>query len=117
MFLTWASLPPPPLMLLMVVLLLLHNWCHVAPTRYAATNETGLNQYYALTLGFPTLVLHRGWAWNAVSASRNDLGGTLINENISRAAGASHGQEMTGERFAEFAASIGRPIEPSRSPR
>jgi FO synthase len=43
-------------------------------------------------------------------AGCNDLGGTLINENISRAAGASHGQEMTGERFAEFAASIGRPL-------
>ena len=45
-----------------------------------------------------------------MQAGCNDLGGTLINENISRAAGASHGQEMTGERFAEFAASIGRPI-------
>jgi FO synthase len=44
-------------------------------------------------------------------AGCNDLGGTLINENISRAAGASHGQEMTAERFAEFAASIGRPLE------
>ncbi|HSL72879.1 MAG TPA: 5-amino-6-(D-ribitylamino)uracil--L-tyrosine 4-hydroxyphenyl transferase CofH [Ilumatobacteraceae bacterium] len=45
-----------------------------------------------------------------MQAGCNDLGGTLINENISRAAGASHGQEMTGDRFAEFAASIGRPI-------
>jgi len=44
-------------------------------------------------------------------AGCNDLGGTLINENISRAAGASHGQEMTGDRFAEFAESIGRPLE------
>ncbi len=41
----------------------------------------------------------------------NDLGGTLINENISRAAGASHGQEMTPERFSEFAGSIGRHLE------
>ena len=41
----------------------------------------------------------------------NDLGGTLMDENISRAAGASHGQEMTGEKFAEFAASLGRPLE------
>ncbi len=46
-----------------------------------------------------------------MQAGCNDLGGTLINENISRAAGASHGQEMTGDRFAEFAASIGRPLE------
>ena len=46
-----------------------------------------------------------------VQAGCNDLGGTLIDENISRAAGASHGQEMTGARFAEFAASLGRPLE------
>ncbi|MET0580159.1 MAG: 5-amino-6-(D-ribitylamino)uracil--L-tyrosine 4-hydroxyphenyl transferase CofH, partial [Ilumatobacteraceae bacterium] len=46
-----------------------------------------------------------------MQAGCNDLGGTLINENISRAAGASHGQEMTGARFAEFAASLGRPAE------
>ena len=43
-----------------------------------------------------------------LNAGCNDLGGTLINENISRAAGASHGQEMTGDRFAEFARTIGR---------
>jgi FO synthase len=46
-----------------------------------------------------------------MNAGCNDLGGTLINENISRAAGASHGQEMTPQRFAGFAESIGRPIE------
>ena len=45
-----------------------------------------------------------------VRAGCNDLGGTLMDENISRAAGASHGQTMTGERFAAFAASIGRPL-------
>jgi FO synthase len=41
----------------------------------------------------------------------NDVGGTLIDENISRAAGASHGQEMTGERFAELVESLGRRLE------
>ena len=41
----------------------------------------------------------------------NDLGGTLMDENISRAAGASHGQEMTGDRFAAFAETLGRPLE------
>ncbi len=46
-----------------------------------------------------------------VRAGCNDLGGTLINENISRAAGASHGQEMTAARFVEFAESLGRPAE------
>ena len=29
----------------------------------------------------------------------NDLGGTLINENISRASGANHGQETTDMEF------------------
>jgi FO synthase len=43
-------------------------------------------------------------------AGCNDLGGTLIDENISRAAGASHGQAMTGERFREFGASLRRPV-------
>jgi FO synthase len=33
-------------------------------------------------------------------AGGNDLGGTLINENISRAAGASHGQAMDASSFA-----------------
>lgn len=32
-----------------------------------------------------------------LQAGANDLGGTLMNEHISRAAGASHGQEMTPE--------------------
>ena len=31
----------------------------------------------------------------ALRAGANDLGGTLMNERISRAAGAAHGQEMT----------------------
>ncbi len=35
-----------------------------------------------------------------LQAGVNDLGGTLMDENISRAAGASHGQLMTEERFA-----------------
>ena len=30
-----------------------------------------------------------------LDAGVNDLGGTLMNESISRAAGASHGQEFT----------------------
>ena len=34
----------------------------------------------------------------ALQAGANDLGGTLMNENISRAAGASHGQELDSRR-------------------
>jgi FO synthase len=46
-----------------------------------------------------------------LQAGCNDLGGTLMNENISRAAGASHGQEMTPERFVALIASVGRQAE------
>jgi FO synthase len=38
----------------------------------------------------------------------NDLGGTLTNESISRAAGASHGQEITADRMAAMIRGAGR---------
>jgi FO synthase len=38
----------------------------------------------------------------------NDLGGTLMDENISRAAGAAHGQAMTEERFRDLVGPLGR---------
>ena len=38
----------------------------------------------------------------------NDLGGTLMNESISRAAGAGHGQELPPERMDALIASAGR---------
>jgi FO synthase len=38
----------------------------------------------------------------------NDLGGTLMNENISRAAGANHGQEMLPEELEAMILEIGR---------
>jgi FO synthase len=41
-------------------------------------------------------------------AGVNDLGGTLMNESISRAAGASHGQEMTPSTMEALIRSIGR---------
>ena len=37
-----------------------------------------------------------------LDAGVNDLGGTLINENISRASGASHGQETTDLEFIDL---------------
>jgi FO synthase len=46
-----------------------------------------------------------------LQAGCNDLGGTLMDENISRAAGASHGQEMTPEAFAEMVAPLGRRLQ------
>jgi FO synthase len=44
----------------------------------------------------------------ALRAGANDLGGTLMNESISRAAGASHGQEMPPERMEAAIRAIGR---------
>ncbi|MFN2470394.1 MAG: bifunctional FO biosynthesis protein CofGH [Gaiellaceae bacterium] len=44
----------------------------------------------------------------ALSSGCNDLGGTLMNESISRAAGAQHGQEMPPERMEEAIRAIGR---------
>ena len=44
----------------------------------------------------------------ALRAGANDLGGTLMNESITRAAGATHGQEMTQADMLALAASLGR---------
>jgi FO synthase len=44
----------------------------------------------------------------ALRAGANDLGGTLMNESISRAAGASHGQEMPPEAMEAAIRSVGR---------
>jgi FO synthase len=53
----------------------------------------------------------RAGAMQALQAGCNDLGGTLINENISRAAGASHGQEMTEADFRSLVEPLGRTLE------
>jgi FO synthase len=44
-------------------------------------------------------------------AGVNDLGGTLMDENISRAAGASHGQEMDETSFRALVEPLGRTLE------
>jgi len=43
-------------------------------------------------------------------AGVNDLGGTLIDENISRAAGAAHGQMMDADAFRALVAPLGRTL-------
>jgi FO synthase len=43
-----------------------------------------------------------------LDAGVNDLGGTLMNESISRAAGATHGQEMTADRLRAVILDAGR---------
>jgi FO synthase len=45
-----------------------------------------------------------------LQAGANDLGGTLMDENISRAAGATHGQEMDVETLRSLVAPLGRPL-------
>jgi FO synthase len=47
-------------------------------------------------------------AQSALRAGANDVGGTLMNESISRAAGAAHGQEMPPERMEEAIRALGR---------
>jgi FO synthase len=44
----------------------------------------------------------------ALRAGVNDLGGTLMNESISRSAGAAYGQEMPPERMEELIRAAGR---------
>jgi FO synthase len=44
----------------------------------------------------------------ALKAGVNDLGGTLMNESITRAAGAQHGQESTPEQMEDFITRAGR---------
>ncbi len=45
-----------------------------------------------------------------LQAGCNDIGGTLMNENISRAAGASHGQGMTPDDFISLVEPLARPL-------
>ncbi|MBU6245580.1 MAG: 5-amino-6-(D-ribitylamino)uracil--L-tyrosine 4-hydroxyphenyl transferase CofH [Actinomycetales bacterium] len=49
-------------------------------------------------------------AQQLLQAGVNDLGGTLMEESISRAAGAAHGQGITEEEFRAVVAPIGRTL-------
>jgi len=55
--------------------------------------------------------LGAGGARQILQAGANDLGGTLMDENISRAAGAAHGQRMDEAAFRAIAEPLGRPLE------
>ncbi|MBI2705395.1 MAG: bifunctional FO biosynthesis protein CofGH [Actinobacteria bacterium] len=50
-------------------------------------------------------------ARQVLRAGANDIGGTLMNENISRAAGATHGQGMEEDDFRALLEPLGRPLE------
>lgn len=51
-----------------------------------------------------------GGARQLLQAGVNDLGGTLMDENISRAAGADHGTLATADDFAALVEPLGRPL-------
>jgi FO synthase len=46
----------------------------------------------------------------ALNAGANDIGGTLMNESITRAAGAAHGEELAPHRMEAIAHGMGRPV-------
>src|SRR5689334_6702115 len=52
-----------------------------------------------------------GGAAQCLKAGANDLGGTLMNESISRAAGTQHGQEFPPEAMEALVRSIDRAPE------
>jgi FO synthase len=71
-------------------------------------------------------IAYRGWIDNVqvswvkmgveaaaqvLQAGANDLGGTLMDENISRAAGATHGQGLEESDFRAIAEPLGRTLE------
>ncbi|MFO1265380.1 MAG: hypothetical protein U1F67_00400 [Rubrivivax sp.] len=45
----------------------------------------------------------------ALQSGANDMGGTLMDESITRSAGGVHGQELDAEQLTALAAGIGRP--------
>jgi FO synthase len=59
---------------------------------------------------FSWVKLGRTAGMQLLQAGCNDLGGTLMDENISRAAGASHGQEMTVDDFRKMVEPLGRTL-------
>ena len=71
-------------------------------------------------------IAYRGWIDNVqvswvkighkgvvqvLQSGANDIGGTLMDENISRAAGASHGTSMDESDFRSWVEPIGRTLE------
>ena len=55
--------------------------------------------------------LGAGGVVQTLQAGVNDLGGTLMDENISRAAGATHGQGLEEDDFRAMVEPLGRTLE------
>ena len=100
---------------------------HMAtPLFLAGKSRTGPTFREAVLIHAVGRIAYHGWIDNiqvswvkfglsgarqVLQAGVNDLGGTLMDENISRAAGASHGQEADEADFTAIVAPLGRPLE------
>ncbi|HEX5268177.1 MAG TPA: 5-amino-6-(D-ribitylamino)uracil--L-tyrosine 4-hydroxyphenyl transferase CofH [Acidimicrobiales bacterium] len=97
-----------------------------APLYLQGRSRRGPTFREALLMHAVGRIAYRGWVDNvqaswvklglagagqALRAGANDLGGTLMDENISRAAGASHGQRMDEDGFSRLVGDLGRPLE------
>ena len=88
-------------------------------SRKGPTFREAVLMHAVARLHYATLIdnIQVSWVKMGVEGSRrilqagaNDLGGTLMDENISRAAGATHGQEMDVASLEELVAPLGRPL-------
>ncbi|MGB8197795.1 MAG: 5-amino-6-(D-ribitylamino)uracil--L-tyrosine 4-hydroxyphenyl transferase CofH [Acidimicrobiales bacterium] len=87
--------------------------------RRGPTFREAILMHSVARLHYATLIdnIQVSWVKMGVAGSRrileagaNDVGGTLMDENISRAAGASHGQEMDVDTLRALVEPLGRPL-------
>ncbi len=85
--------------------------------RHGPTLEESLLVHAVARLALHPLITNVQASWTklgergaalALAAGANDLGGTLMNESISRAAGAAHGQELRPEGMERLIRTAGR---------
>ncbi len=96
-----------------------------APLYLQRKSRRGMTFREVLLMHAVGRIAYRGWidnvqaSWVKIGvpgvrqlllAGVNDLGGTLVDENISRAAGASHGQMMTEDGFKALVYGTGRTL-------
>jgi FO synthase len=88
-------------------------------SRRGPTFREAVLMHAVARLHYATLIdnIQVSWVKMGVAGSRrilqagaNDLGGTLMDENISRAAGATHGQAMDVETLRALVEPLGRPL-------
>lgn len=88
-------------------------------SRSGPTWDESLLVHAASRLALHPLVMNIQASWvklgaagaaRALRAGANDLGGTLMNESITRAAGGVHGQLLDAAQLQALARSIGRPV-------